>query len=100
MIQGTTPTHIFTIPMDTSEISKLRITYTQYGHPVIERDETHAVMDGKEIRVTLTQEETLKLDTKTEVRLQIKILTASGALLASRVTALPVGEILNKEILS
>ena len=36
MIRGTTPTHIFKLPIDTSTIRQLRITYVQYGKTVLE----------------------------------------------------------------
>lgn len=39
MSQGTTPTHVFTLPIDTSTISQLRITYIQGGTVVLDAKE-------------------------------------------------------------
>ena len=37
MIQGTTPTHTFTIPFDVSLIKELKVVYAQQGEIVLEK---------------------------------------------------------------
>ena len=100
MIRGTTPTHIFKLPIDTGGIKQLRITYSQFGKPVLEATEADVTMDGSEIRYRLTQQDTLKFDTKTYAELQLKVLTSDGNVLASRIMKIPVEQILNTEVLA
>lgn len=99
MIQGTTPTHVFQLSIDTGIIQQLRITYTQCGKPVIEATEADVDMDGQEIRYRLTQEDTLKFDPKAHAELQLKVRISDGNVLASRVMKIPVDRILNTEVL-
>ena len=99
MIRGTTPTHIFQLPMDTGDLKQIRITYSQLGRTVVEKTERDVRMEGSTITLTLTQEETLAFYHKSGVRFQIKVLTRDGTLLASAVKELSVGEILNTEVL-
>lgn len=35
MIRGTTPTHIFQLPMDTGDLKQIRITYSQLGRVLL-----------------------------------------------------------------
>ena len=100
MIQGTTPTHIFKLPIDTGIIQALRITYCQQGSNVIEKTERDVVMSGDTVTCTLTQQETLAFNPRQNIKLQLKVLTASGAVLASAIRELTVHEVLNKEVLT
>lgn len=99
MIQGTTPTHTFKFPIDTGTIRKLRITYYQSGRTVLEKTEDDVEMSGDTVTITLTQRETLSFTDRQNVKLQVKVLTASGAVLASAIKEIGVHEILNKEVL-
>lgn len=56
-------------------------------------------MSGKKIEVTLTQEDTLKLYENKKVKVQLRALTASGAVLSHKPIVLDVDEVLNKEVL-
>ena len=99
MIRGTTPTHIFNLPIDTSIIKEVRITYVQYAKVVVEKTERDVTMEGQTIRFKLTQEETLSLSMSTPVRVQLKVLTTDNTVLASPIRDIPVGDILNEEVL-
>lgn len=100
MIQGTTPTHIFKLPIDTSTIRQLRITYAQYGKTVLEATEADVTKTGHEIRYRLSQADTLKFKVPEAVALQIKLLTEDGSVMASRIMTLTVEKILNTEVLA
>ena len=99
MIQGTTPTHIFRLPIDTGTIRQLRITYSQNDSVVLEATEADVTLDGSEIRYRLTQEATLKFNPGSRVELQLKVLTEDGNVMASKVMQLSVSKILNTEVL-
>lgn len=100
MIRGTTPTHIFTIPLDTSLLKEVVITYAQRDKPVVEKRMADCELNGKEIKVTLSQEDTLKFEERANgVRLQIRALTRDGVALASPIKPVSLREILNEEVL-
>lgn len=99
MIRGTTPTHTFHLPIDTSTIKEIRITYRQNSRIILEKTEADVEMDGSAVQFTLTQEETLKFSHKSRVQLQVKVLTNGNVVLASPIKDLNVSEILNDEVL-
>lgn len=99
MIQGTTPTHVFTLPIEAETIKKIRITYQQLGRNVFEKTEKDVTFEGKKVKVTLSQNDTFLFREKHDVKLQLKILTTSGEILSHKPIIIDVGEILNKEVL-
>lgn len=101
MIQGTTPTHVFTLPIDTSTISQLRITYIQGGTVVLDAKENddNVTMEDNIIKYRLNQEDTLKFNSSEMVLLQLKVLTSEGDVMASKIMRLSVEKILNTEVL-
>lgn len=99
MIQGTTPTHLFTIPFDASVISKVRVTYAQREKVLLTKDETECRLKGNVIELKLTQEETLLFDEFASVQVQVRVLTEAGDALASDLIRVPCGAILDKEVL-
>lgn len=99
MIQGTTPTHVFKLPIETSLLDKIRITYKQLGNVVLEKTEADLTKSGKELKYKLTQEETLRFSTQGLVEIQVKVLTVSGTVLASPIQSFSVQRILNTEVL-
>ena len=100
MIRGTTPKHIFKLPISTDQISKLRVVYLQSKTVICEKNEKDCEMSGNEVSLTLTQEETLKFKDWLDAKVQIRVLTVSGESLASEVFVVGVGELLKDEVLS
>lgn len=99
MTRGSTPTHTFQLPIETSTIKKLLITYEQLGRTVLEKTEEDVRMEGKTVCLKLTQTEAFQFKENHSVKLQIKILTNTGDLLPSKVFRISVDEILNEEVL-
>lgn len=99
MIQGTTPTHKFHIPIDSSIISSVRITYAQQGRVLLTKETEDCRMSDNVIELKLTQEETLLFDEFSSVQIQVRVLTAGGDALASELIRVPCGAILDKEVL-
>lgn len=56
LIRATTPTHIFNLPIDTSTISKLLISYKQGDNIVLEKTEADCTLTSSKVELTLTQE--------------------------------------------
>lgn len=101
MICGTTPTHVFTIPFSTTELKEVRVTYSQHANTVaVQKETSDCTMDGNTISVTLTQEDTLKFNDMLPVKIQLKVLTTGGCVLAAPVIRKNVMETLCKEVLA
>lgn len=98
-MRGTTPTHTFKIPFDVSLVQKAVVIYAQDDIVVFSKETEQCHMNGNEISVTLTQEDTLKLDCKKLVQIQLRVLTTDGTALASVVTRMNVGKCLKDEVL-
>jgi hypothetical protein len=99
MIQGTTPTHQFTIPMDASSVQKVRVTYAQKDNVLLVKEDKDCRVEGNMIETKLSQEETLLFDEFSSVQIQVRVLTTAGDALASDLLRVPTGAILDKEVL-
>jgi hypothetical protein len=100
MIRGTTPTHIFRLPFDSSLLSSARVVYKQ-GQREVLRKETEAFdMEENILRVTLSQEDTLRFDCKLSVKLQLRVKTKTGQVLAMKPRIVTVDECLDGEVLT
>ena len=99
MIRGTTPTHIFEIPFDSSLLKKILITYFQNNQIVVEKTEDDCTLEGNSITVKLTQEDTLKFSHRRPVEIQIRVLTVDDTALATVIREVEVGRVLNEEVL-
>lgn len=99
MIQGTTPTHRFTIPMDASFVQTVRVTYAQKDKVLLTKEGEDCRVEGNVIEVKLTQAETLLFDEFSSVQIQVRVLTTAGDALASDLIRVPCGAILDKEVL-
>ena len=99
MTRGTTPTHTFKIPFDTSNVREAMVIYAQNDTEVFRKETHECEFSGNKISVTLEQEETLKLSHRCNVQIQLRILTQDGKALASAVKVVGVQQCLNDEVL-
>jgi hypothetical protein len=99
MIQGTTPTHQFTIPMDATVVQMVRVVYAQKDKVLLVKEGDECRVEGNVIEVKLSQEETLLFDEFSSVQIQVRVLTTAGDALASDLIRVPCGAILDKEVL-
>lgn len=87
MRRGTTPTNVFTLDLDLSAATVF-ISYAQANSVVLEKTGTDLTFTSDEhgyyISVTLTQDDTLKLNTG-DVMIQIRYVTSDGAADASNI---------------
>jgi hypothetical protein len=100
MIRGTTPTHVFKIPIDPSMVASVRVVYAQDDAVIVKKCTDDCTFDGNIISVTLTQEDTLLFDCKKCVQIQIRVLTIEGESLSTRPMSLTVEKCLDGEVLS
>ena len=100
MIRGTTPTHTFALPFDSSVISALRIIYAQGGEVIVTKTLEDVTVDGNDVSVKLTQEDTLSFDSEKAVEIQIRILTPSNDAIASNTIVVSALRCLENEVLA
>ncbi len=101
MIRGTTPTLEFTMPFDTSLIAELYITIAQNGATVLEKTLSDCNCNDTSVSLTLTQEDTLRLEQKPylDSKMQIRVRTIAGEALASNIMNVCVGRILKDGVI-
>ncbi len=99
MMQGTTPTHRFTIPFDASFVRRVRVSYSQNGTCVLIKEDPECHVEGNVIELKLSQEETLKFDEFSSVLIQVRVLTVDGDALATDPIRVSCGAVLDNEVL-
>ena len=99
MIKGTTPTHTFFLPFDTGMIKDARITYSQNGSVVLKKEAKNCAMEGNEVSVKLTQEDTMMFNEGVCVEVQVRVLTLAGDALASEIVRIGCDRILDDGVL-
>lgn len=101
MIRGTTPTLEFTMPFDTSLIAELYITITQNGATALEKTLSDCNCNDTSVSLTLTQEDTLRLEQKpySDSEMQIRVRTVAGEVLVSDIMSIYVGRILKDGVI-
>ena len=76
MYRGSTPTLTFRLPkdIDLSMVDKLRIDFSQANINIFSKDLSECFINGNDISVKLTEEETLRFDSKKNpVKMQLRI---------------------------
>ena len=104
MYRVTTPTHTFTLPIDTSECAAIQVTYKQGKTTLIKeyKDGTlpsGMTLDEKDVVINLTQAETKGFSVGT-VDVQVRALTNGGRAYASQHFNVSVNRVNNEDILS
>ena len=99
MFRATTPTHIFTLPFDTSLLKRVQITYRQFGRNILQKNLEDCTLTKNAIKLELTQEETLLFAPTAEVLIQLRVVTNEGKVLASQIEKKWAKECLDEEVL-
>lgn len=99
MIRGTTPPHTFKLPIDVQDAKQIRIIYAQNDEVLFVKTKPELGVSGNEVRLRLTQEETLMFDHGEAAEIQLRVLTAENNALASKVIRIPVGMLLEDEVM-
>lgn len=97
--RGTTPTHTFNIPVDASLVEDVRIVYAQNNKEVFRKETFDCDKVGNQIKVTLTQDETLLLNHRIPVEIQCQFKTTDGTVFASIPNIIAVQKCLCNEVL-
>ena len=105
MYRVTTPTHTFTLPIQTATCKEIQVTYKQ-GETTILKHYQNATLpsgmtlDGKNVIIKLTQEETKAFNARFGVVAQVRVLTNDDDAFASQIFTVSVNDVLNEEILA
>ena len=103
MYRVTTPTHTYTLPIETSTCKEILVSYKQ-GRVLIEKHYQDGILpsgmalDGKNVIVNLTQAET-KAFVKGAIDAQIRVLTTADKAFASQHFTISNKDVINEEIL-
>lgn len=85
MIRGTTPTLTFKLPFAVDQLAYGFVTFAQNDEVIIDRALADCWCDGYEIRLQLTQEETLSMNENLVTEIQIRAKTLNGDVIASNI---------------
>ena len=99
MRQGTTPTHTFLLPFDSSNIKTLELTYAQDDIVRITKGLDDCTLEGDVVAVELSQEETFLFDTMTPIQMQLRVLTHTDQAYATEIYIGAIAKSLSKEVL-
>lgn len=99
MVKGTTPTHYFTLPFDTSLLENARIVYSQYEKVVLKKELLDCECDGNVLSCRLTQEETFLFVHPRSIQIQLRALTTSGDVINSYIETVTCEQCLDNEVL-
>lgn len=92
--RGTTPIHTITTEIDLRDAVVIYVTYKQKRNIILDKTKDDIEVDEDEIRIPLTQAETLSFSYKDPIRVQIRAKYASGKAVASNIMVGTIGEIL------
>ena len=100
MRRGSTPSVDFEIDqVDLKNIKKAEITFRQAHSKIIKSGADILITGAHSLQCKLSQEDTLALRTGA-CRVQAKLLTDSGAVLATEITEINIRDILNEGVIA
>lgn len=97
MPRGTTPTHVFELPVHASVVQNIRLIYQQHGKTLLRKEAADCKLEGFTVSIRLTQEETFLFDHNELYRVQMRVLTTEGDVYKSNVKIVMVSECLDDE---
>lgn len=99
MFKGTTPTHLFNLPVDTSAIKEIRIIYSQNGKVVLKKKTSDCTMQGNIVLTKLSQKDTFLFEGYTPVSIVVRVLTQDNEARISLPIMKSVAECCDDEVL-
>ena len=99
MIRGTTPTHVFKLHLDTSQIKTIVICYAQNDEVKLLKWTEDCTLEGENASVQLSQEETLSFKGDASIKAQVRVLLKNGEAHAFRPVWIWCDDVLYGEVL-
>lgn len=103
MYRVTTPTHTYTLPIETSSCKEILVSYRQ-NNVVLEKHyqdgtlPSGMTLNGNDVIVNLTQAETKEFS-KGKIDAQVRVLTNANKAFASQIFTVTHKDVINEEIL-
>ena len=98
---GSTPKHTFTLPDGVNDIKTIFVSYGQNDVEVFCKKSNEVQLNGNDVIVQLTQEDTLKLECGIVAEIQLKILLEDGNVGYTEIIKEDVAPVvLNREVMS
>lgn len=94
MQRGSTPTLVFTLPVETDNIVECWVTIAQSGKVLINHTIAQCVKDGNKIKTGLSQKETLLLSEDDLCEIQLRVKFSDGNAFPSQIFTEPVSRVL------
>lgn len=98
-IRGTTPSIIFTLPFNVSEIKNCEVYFGQNDELIITKAMEDCSLSENHLTVTLTQEDTLLLSDDSKLQIQLRFAFNDGSVDATTIFRCKVGEILKEGVI-
>ena len=95
MFRYTTPTLLFKLPFEASELTEAYITLVQ-KNKTIEKVLSDCTTDEQNLCLVLTQEETGQLEAQRDTQVQLRCKDGSGKVYASKVFKIQIDEVLKE----
>jgi hypothetical protein len=99
MFKGTTPTHTFNLPFDSSLIKEIRIIYSQKGKVVLKKATDECTIEGITVKTKLSQEDTFQFKGNVPVSIILRVLTQGNDAIRSLPIVRSVAELCDDEVL-
>lgn len=103
MYRVTTPTHTYTLPIETSSCKEILVSYKQ-SNVLLEKHYQDGILpsgmtlNGNDVIVNLTQAETKAFE-KGKIDAQVRVLTNANKAFASQIFTVTHKDVINEEIL-
>lgn len=97
---GTTPEHTFTLPVPAESIKSVRIFYMVDDVVILQKETSDVTMDGNAVKLTLTQEDTLKFLGAEKASIQVQCLSTGNSAFMSYQYHVAVGKSAATEVLT
>lgn len=95
--RGSTPTHYFSIPFDTSAITAVIIIYAQNNHEVVRKTTVDCTITDHDVSVTLSQSDTMSFSSDNPVKVQL-VIHSNGKAFVSNKIEMSVDDILSEDV--
>jgi hypothetical protein len=98
MIQGTTPTHTFNLPLEVVNVRDVKIAYVQNRQVVFRKGTKDCVLTESKVQVDLTQQDTFSLSHLATYDIEFKAFTLNNKVIGKKFRSLKVEESVDKEV--
>ncbi len=105
MIRATTPKHMFLFETDPEEFVRILVTYQQDDRILLEKEKDDLTIEagddgGYVAWFRMSQEESKLFSGGKRAQVQVRVLTASGEVLASEKENISVHDVLNDKVMA